>query len=534
VPVLTTTGRKARLGELEGRVFDLVVVGGGITGAGIARQASQCGLSVALLEAEDFAAGTSSRSSKLIHGGLRYLAMGDVGLVRETALERKAVHKLAAHLAEPAWMVVPARSRGTLLKFRAGIATYEKLGAVAPEDRHHNWNREDLAGAEPWLDRTAFPWACAYREYLTDDARLVLAVLRAAVNFGALVTNHLRAEEFTLSRGQVDGLVARCGLTGERIRVRGKAVINAAGPWVEDLLLTKRDDRTLHLSKGIHIAVPHPRLPLNNLIVLSTPDKRSIFAIPRGDVTYIGTTDTSYEGGPTLWPEILADDVNYLLAPLPRFFPDAALSRQDVVSAWAGLRPLVNQPGKAAREMSRKDEVWVGETGLVSIAGGKLTGFRKMAEDALQAVAPQFAQSLPCKDPLEPLPGGQLESVDELARRISRQYGLEDSNALRLVRLYGSETEQVIELNPEPVAESSRLLKGEIEWAVQVEAACCLEDVLYRRLRIAWFEPEEVRSNLDAIARLLAHLLGWSETEKKRQIDHIRNRRNKDMDFQSA
>ena len=172
---------------LGGERFDLAVVGGGITGAGVARDAARRGLRVALVEGSDFAAGTSSRSSKLIHGGLRYLAMGEVGLVRETALERKAVHRMAPHLTEPCWMVVPARSRTSLMKFRAGIGTYEKLGAVEDADRHLSWDRDALAEREPCLRRDEFPWACAYREYMTDDARLVLAVLRDAVAAGAVV-----------------------------------------------------------------------------------------------------------------------------------------------------------------------------------------------------------------------------------------------------------------------------------------------------------------------------------------------------------
>ena len=242
---LSALARSSTLDELESRRFDVLIVGGGITGAGIARDAAMRGLSVALIEAEDFAAGTSSRSSKLIHGGLRYLAMGDVALVTETALERKAVHALAPHLAEPCWMLVPARSRTTLLKFMAGITAYEKLGAVEKRDVHVNWNAGELARGEPLLDRQAFPWACVYREYLTDDARLVLATLRGARRSGALVASRVRAHDLLVEQGRVDGVRARCAMEGRELEVRADLVPEMDVAWLRshfagELLFTLR------------------------------------------------------------------------------------------------------------------------------------------------------------------------------------------------------------------------------------------------------------------------------------------------------
>src|SRR5690606_6365007 len=252
-PAVTSADRAAALDALERERFDCVVIGGGITGAGIARAAARAGLAVALLEAADFAAGTSSRSSKLIHGGLRYLAMGDVALVRETALERKHVHRLAPHLAEPSWMLVPARSWAGLLKFRAGLGTYETLGAVAEADRHRNLNAEELARREPLLRRERTPWACVYREYLTDDARLVLANLRDAVRWGARVLNHAPVEAIVVEGGRAGGVEARCVESGRRVRVRAAVVVNAAGPWVEAVRRLEAPGAAdlLHLSKGV-------------------------------------------------------------------------------------------------------------------------------------------------------------------------------------------------------------------------------------------------------------------------------------------
>ena len=315
-----------------------MVIGGGITGAGIAREMSQRGLSVALLEAEDFASGTSSRSSKLIHGGLRYLAMGDLALVRETALERKHIVASAPHLAERRWMLVPSRSRAGMLKIRVGVSTYERLGAVDEEDAHSNWGARDLQAHEPIVNHKHTPWACIYREYLTDDARLVMANLRAAVRDGAVVLNHAPVDSIPREGERAAGVEASCTLTGRRFRVRAGAVVNAAGPWVE--AVRKLEDRAakplLVLSKGIHIVLPRERLPLHNMIVMGTHDSRSIFAIPRGGIVYIGTTDTLHPDGAEVWPSITTEDVEYLLEPLPRYLTVEPVKAEEVLGDVRG------------------------------------------------------------------------------------------------------------------------------------------------------------------------------------------------------
>jgi glycerol-3-phosphate dehydrogenase len=333
---ISTLSRDRTIDALEATRFDCAVIGGGITGAGVACEASLRGLSVALLEADDFASGTSSRSSKLIHGGLRYLVMGDLALVRETALERKEIFRLAPHLAERRWMVVPASSRAGMLKLRVGIATYEKLGAVDEDDLHSNWSGAELEANEPLLNRGRFGHACAYREYLTDDARLVLANLRAAARDGAVVLNHARVEGIPREGNRAVGVEAVCGLTGRRFHVRAGAVINAAGPWVEAVrkLEDANAEPMLVLSKGIHIVFPRECLPLNNMLVLGTRDSRSIFAIPRGGIVFVGTTDTLHSGGARLWPEITSDDVEYLLEPLPRYFALEPLKVEEILAAW--------------------------------------------------------------------------------------------------------------------------------------------------------------------------------------------------------
>ena len=532
---LSPGSRPGLLAGLGGERFDLAVVGGGITGAGVARDAARRGLRVALVEGSDFAAGTSSRSSKLIHGGLRYLAMGEVGLVRETALERKAVHRMAPHLTEPCWMVVPARSRTSLMKFRAGIGTYEKLGAVEGADRHRSWDRDALAEQEPCLRRDEFPWACAYREYMTDDARLVLAVLRDAVAAGALVGSRLPVVEVIWDNGGIDGVVSECGVTGDRVEVRADAVVNATGPWVERL--ASLEDETaanrLHPSKGIHLVVDAARLPVANLVMMEAPDKRTIFVLPRGETVAIGTTDTSYHGDRLLWPEIERADVEYLLAPLGRYFDVEPLGFDDVIAAWSGVRPLVAQQGKEAKEVSRKEEVWVGAGGMITIAGGKLTGFRTMAMTVLDFVAKQLDRSLAPSPAPDPIPGGHLSgSLDDHAASVAAASGVERSLVDRLVRLYGDETAQVLARGPEPMVPGGQVVAGEVTWAVEVDGALTLEDVIYRRTRAAWYTPAERDGLLAPAASQMADLLGWDDTRTTTEIESVRSRFATELQFQ--
>jgi len=535
---ISTLRRESLLGQLESESFDLVVVGGGITGAGIAREATLRGLSVALLEASDFAAGTSSRSSKLIHGGLRYLAQGEVGLVRETALERKRVRALAPHLAEPCWMVVPARSRAGLMKFRAGIATYEKLGAVENEDLHRNWLEAELAEHEPALSRSRYFGACAYREYRTDDARLVLANLRAAARRGALVVNHMPVVGLLRDAGRLSGVEARCAQSGRSLRVRGRAVVNAAGPWVEEVrrLAEPGSASRLHLSRGIHVVVPAARLPLHNPVVLPAPDGRSIFAIPHADCVYVGTTDVSHAGGPELWPEAPREEVEYLLAPLSQVFDVAPISPEECRAAWAGLRPLIAQPGKPAREISRRDEIWVSDEGLVSIAGGKLTGYRRMAEQVVERVGQVLGTALaPASDAMEPLPGGDFDGdLAVLAHGLAQSAGIEVACSARLVRLYGSEAAEVVATGAAPLVPGGRVLAGELDWAVDCEGAATLEDWVYRRSRVALYDADECRTLLAPAAARLQERLGWSHAHRDEELARVRTRLDRDLGFTRA
>jgi len=532
--LIPVTERARAADALEAESFDLAIIGGGITGAGIAREAALRGLSVALFEAEDFASGTSSRSSKLIHGGLRYLALGDVGLVRESALERKVIFRLAPHLAERRWMVLPVRSRTALLKFRAAITAYEKLGAVESHDVHQNWGAEELAREEPALDREEWRFACAYREYLTDDARLVLANLRAAAGHGARALNWAPVTAIPVENGRAAGVTARCRLTGREIRVRARCVVNAAGGWVEAVrrLEDAAAPALLHLSKGVHIGIPAARLPVRHLLLLATDDRRGVFALRREEIVFVGTTDTTYKRGAEVWPRVSLADVEYLLAPLARYFRDAKLELGDVKTAWAGLRPLVAEPGKPPTDISRKDEILVGRAGVVTIAGGKLTGYRPTALRSLEQVERVLGRTLPDAGEGAPLPGGDFAGeLPGLTHELVRAHALPQGTAARLARLYGSEAHEVIALGAESLSPGAPVIRGEVDWAVTREAAAHVEDVLYRRTRAALFEPEARTAIAEPIAARMRALLGWDAARSASELSEVRARLAADLDF---
>jgi glycerol-3-phosphate dehydrogenase len=533
---ISTLERGEALHALASEDFDLIVIGGGITGAGVARDGARRGLRVALLEAADFASGTSSRSSKLIHGGLRYLERGEINLVRKTALERKEIYAAAPHLSEPRWMVMPMAGRTKLYSLRLAVTTYERLGAVSRKDGHRAWSGSTLAEEEPSLNRKLFPHALAYREYLTDDARLVLANLRSAVAAGTVLTNHAPVVGLLHSGDRAVGVEARCALSGESFSVRGKVIVNAAGPWVEAIqkLEDPRAAPLLHLSKGIHISIPAAKLPVRNLLVLGTKDNRRIFAIRRGDVVYVGTTDTTYEPGAEIWPKIELEDVEYLLEPLSRYFTCGELTPQDVVGAWAGLRPLIADPTKKnPAELSRRDELLHGPLGVLSVAGGKLTGYRGMARRVLESVSERLGRDLP-EAADEPLPGGDFDGdLPALATRLAAAHDLDERTAARLARLFGNEAEDVLALGARPIHPGATCVEGEVAWAVAQEGAATLEDLLYRRTRLPLYGLD-ARAAIQPLAKLMGEALGWKDARREQEIEQVEGRLDEDLGFQKG
>jgi glycerol-3-phosphate dehydrogenase len=515
---LNLSNRDKAMASLEEGPFDLLVIGGGITGAGIARDAAIRGLKVALVEARDFASGTSSRSTKLVHGGLRYLAQGDVGLVREAASERAALRRIAPHLAQMKLMLIPSKTRLGLFKLRTALSTFERLGKVPREERFEILNASRLQSAEPSLRVKGLAGAARYPEFVTDDARLVIANIRSAVEAGAVCVNYTSAVRFLTKAERVSGVEVVETLGGRRrAHIKAGLVVNAAGPWVDAVrAIEGSGEAKLQLTKGIHLVFAAARVPCRHTILMIAADKRGVFAVPRGEFTYVGTTDTFYPQA-DYWPEIDPGDVGYLLETVNRAFDIAPIADEEIVAAWAGLRPLVAAKGKSPSEISRKEEILESRSGLISIAGGKLTAYRKMAERVVDlALIRLTRRRLMARTAEAPLPGGDLsDSPDALVVNLVAR-GIDHPAAERLVRLYGSEAEAIVAAGGDIAAEA--------RFAVEHEGAAMLEDYWARRSARAWFSEDAGIGALAPAARAMAPLLGWSAAEEARQIELCRAR----------
>jgi glycerol-3-phosphate dehydrogenase len=502
------------LGE---RPYDLIVIGAGITGAGIARSAAERGLSVALVEARDVAAGTSSRSSKMIHGGLRYLAQGDVGLVREAASERQILRRIAPHLARISPFLLPVHSLAGMAKFRAAMWTFEKLGQVPSAERHEVWSAEDVASREPVAATDNVTGAVLYYEFLTDDARLTLANVRSARAAGADVVTYAPVIEVMTEGDHATGVRCRSRLEGESLEavVRGRIIVNAAGPWVDAIRALEAGAETprLSLTKGVHLVVPHVRLPLRRTVLMNAADRRPVFAVPRGEITYLGTTDTFYSET-EYWPEIERGDVDYLFEAAARSFRTDPLETRDVVASWTGIRPLIMQAGKKPSEISRRNEVWTGPGGVLSIAGGKLTAYRMMAQRVVDTVAERLeTRTAPETSHTVPLVGGDVDP-DSRVRELASRTG--EVTARRLVSLYGSEADDV--------AADGGDLEAEVRQAVRREGALQLEDYWVRRGARAWFDADAGLSVLEPASHEMARWLDWDEATRQAQVAACRRR----------
>lgn len=483
---------------------EVLVIGGGITGAGIARDAAMRGVSVGLVERGDFASGTSSRSSKLIHGGLRYLQQGDIGLVLESARERRCLTEIASHLAVKARMAMPVygRTGAGLMKFRAGLWAFEKMAKAPEDDRHEMWGRDESMARMPGMQAERLQGAAVFTEHITDDARLTLETLKSARRYGARVVNRAPAESLkeceprAMTSGEGSSRASELSvgildeLTGKRYEVRAAVVVNAAGPWVDSVrrMGGASKDR-MQLTKGIHLVLPWDRLPVDDVVVMPAHDGRMAFVVPYGDIVWLGTTDTFYPR-PVERPEITREDVDYLLDAANRAWPEARIVAGDVTGAWAGVRPLLSQEGKNPSEISRKDEVLIEPNGLLSIAGGKLTTYRQMAERVVDAVLERLeARGKPCRTAQVPL--------------------VEDEEPVPMVR--------------------TRIGPSDIDYAINSESALSITDVLERRARANLFAADNGMSAIEDVATALRSRLGWSDEKAETEMQAYRARIAEDL-----
>lgn len=514
---------------LKDHHFDLIVVGGGITGAGIALDAASRGLDVLLLEKGDFASGTSSKSTKLIHGGLRYLKQFEFALVHETGTERAIVHKLAPHLAVPEKMLLPFVEGGTYgsISTSVGLKIYDILADVVKKDRRRMLSKFETLAAEPLLNKKIVEGGGIYSEYRTDDARLTMEVLKTAYRYEATILNYTEVTGFEYKNSQVKGVRFKDRFGKKEIRVTSSCVVAAVGPWLDELLEKQEGslDKKLRLTKGVHIVVPFAKFPLRQSVYFDTPDGRMVFAIPRGEVTYIGTTDTEYKGG---LDRVVAtsEDLDYVLSTLEKVFPSVKLTKEDVKSNWAGLRPLIEEEGKAPSELSRKEEIYEMEDGLIAIAGGKLTGYRQMAKRIVDQVQDKLdlPHKIKCRTSLIPLTEAPF-SDNEVMLKAVRYYsdlcelkGIDWYCGWHLVTTYGSNAAIVWRKFLAENGESEEdLVKAELWYGIEYEMVVSAADFLVRRTSWTYFDIDRALKYQGLVVGYLAEKFDWSQNRVKEE-----------------
>ncbi len=540
--VLNTESRARALDAMtEERGLDILVVGGGVTGAGIALDAATRGLRVGVVDAQDWGSGTSSRSSKLVHGGLRYLQMLDFKLVAEALGERGLlIDRLAPHLVRAVPFLYPLTTWYERPYVGAGIGLYDALATVGTRNRavplHRHVSRRGVREIFPGLKESACRGAVRYYDGQVDDARLVIGLVRTAVQLGAHAASRTELVELVKHpSGRVTGAVLRDLESGTRLTVRATTVISATGVWTEQTQKLAADNSGLAVlaSKGIHIVVPRDRIDGQSGIITQT-EKSVLFVIPWSRYWVIGTTDTAYEGDLT-HPVANEADIDYVLEHANAILADP-LTRDDVIGTWAGLRPLL-QPGtkgekKFSAKVSREHTVTEAAPGLVSIAGGKLTTYRVMAEDAVDfALGRERAAELPSETATTPLVGAAgFHAYARRAPEIAERYGWTDAMVAHLLHRYGSalpELLDLVEARPDlgrPLEQTAAYLRAEIVYGVSHEGALHLEDTMTIRTRLTYEVRHHGLAAVDEIADLMAAELGWDTGRRQAEVDAYRAR----------
>ncbi|MEW2359270.1 glycerol-3-phosphate dehydrogenase/oxidase [Spirillospora sp. NPDC029432] len=520
--------RQDALARLAGTEFDVLVVGGGIVGAGAALDATSRGLSVALVEARDWAAGTSSRSSKLVHGGLRYLEQRDFGLVREALRERALLlTRLAPHLVRPVPFLYPLRHRLWERAYvGAGVTLYDTMGGARAMPRHRQLTRGAALREAPGLRRGALVGAVQYYDAQVDDARYTMTVARTAADYGATVTTRTEVTGFLREGERVTGAAVRDAESGVEIAVRARRVVNATGVWTDGAgrMAGTRTAFSVRASKGVHLLVRRDRIALNTGIISRT-DKSVLFVIPWGRHWIIGTTDTPWEHGPD-GPSADAADVDYLLDQANALLR-IPLTRDDVEGVYAGLRPLLSGEADDTTRLSREHTVAEPVPGLVVVTGGKFTTYRVMARDAVDAAAAGLDAAVPdsVTERLPILGAVGFEVLWNERRHLAEGSGLHVARVEHLLRRYGSCIPEVLALiaqDPalgEPVPGAPDYLRAEALYAATHEGALHLEDVLARRLRVAMEERDGGLAAARHVAALIAPVLGWDSAETVAEVE---------------
>jgi len=517
--------RQANLKQFKTDLYDILIVGGGITGAGIARDAAMRGYKVALIDKGDFASGTSSKSSKLVHGGVRYLELFEFGLVFEASRERRTLSQIAPHLVRPLPFLFPvyrdARWPGWMIDI--GLWMYDGLALFRNFKRHEMFSNQEIVRRMKGIDVGNINGGAHYYDGQVDDARLTLETIRTAHRHGAVIANYVQVDALLKADGRVTGVQTHDTLRGEKVEIHARVVVNATGPWTDTLL--QLDDPhapcRMRPTKGVHILVAREKIGGDSAVAFPAhSDGRLMFVIPWGQFSIIGTTDTDYEGD---YDKVYADaaDVDYVIAAAQHAFPGAPLQKSDVISTYAGLRPLVSQQGKSATKTSREHEIWTTASGLVTIAGGKLTTYRSMAEELVNLVANQLRREfdiLPkerCLTAKTPLVEGEAVSVSrslppEVIEHLNHAHGPEMGRVLEVAGRDARLTK--------PIVEGLPYICAEVPYAVEQEMALTATDILGRRMHILNESRDMGVSVAPQVAAELGDFVDWDKTEVEREL----------------
>ena len=542
--ISTAFNRSDALRRLESTAFDVVVVGGGITGVGCALDAASRGLRVALIERDDFASGTSSKSSKLVHGGIRYLQQGDVRLVYEALAERQILRRNAPHLVKVLPFLIPIFSSKGVVNRKLARAMgsamwmYDLTGGLRIGKMHKRVSKKQALEWFPTLPADKLMPSYLYYDAEADDARLVVTVARtAALRFGATIVNRTEVVELTKdATGKVNGVVVKAD--DHTFTVSTKAVVNAAGVWSDDIraLDEAEHPRSIRPAKGVHITVPWSKVRNTVAAVIPVPgDKRSVFVVPWGQFTFVGTTDTDYSG-PVDDPQCNEDDVEYLLRALNGSITET-VTTDDILGTWAGLRPLVADPEASGRtaDLSRRHKVRRSDSGVVTITGGKLTTYREMAADTIDEVLAEVLGAdrvtrLRRRSKTKHIKLHGANGYEELVEAADAISPLGSDEVRRLANRYGSDATTVLAIAESDPSMAELLVPGlpylraEAIFAVRYEMATTVDDILSRRTR-ARLETRDVSADAAAaVAALIGPELGWDDAEQARQVADYRAR----------
>ncbi len=543
--------RKVAIQLIQEREFDVAIIGGGIVGVGIAQNAAARGLSVALVEKADFASGTSSKTTKLIHGGLRYLEQFDFRLTRELCQERGLLEQLAPQLVRDFSFILPFSDANKFFAFKArcGLALYDLLGWNAQGmRRHQSLTQKEVLGFAPSLSADKVAAGLRFHDCITDDARLVLEVLKSACDRGAVAANYLEAKGFELEGGRVARITLRDRYSGQDILLRCKSCVNATGVW-SDELMSQIDSswvKQVAPAKGVHLMLPASAFETNTALFLPTlmKDGRYVFVVPWQKAIMVGTTDTRYSGSLDS-PLPQEDEIDYLLSVLNSYSRTTKLNRSDVTAAWAGLRPLVrgdsadskNGASSAATSgLSREHELLEGPGGILGLIGGKLTNFRILANQVTEklktVLPPETSQAMRDAETDHIMLGGwnnkedYLKSSAEISAR-SRKAGIEPASLDHLLASYGKDALKIVETVERDAMLNKRIcsefppIMAEVAFAVKHEMAVSLEDILFRRIRLAFVHQEQCLLAAEQVARLVQSLIGWDDTRRNMEVDAL-------------